>query len=461
MSKLVETIVLAGASLSSFAYIGGEILFVLVVVSGIYSWLAMPLTVVLAALLLLLALTCYQAILAYPGGGGAYIIARDNGGELTAQVAGAALVVDCILTIAVSLAFATDQMTSAFPALVAYKVPISLCLILLITCVNLRGAKESNTIFVIATYCFVVLIFGLISVGFWQAWAGTLGVLTDRPLSAPSLFPYTGFVFVFLLLRMLNSGTWAINRAWTKNAAGKWLWDAALLLSLFLGISLLSGWIHVQPTETGALISQVARTVYGDGLLWLLTLAAMTVVLLMAANHSLTDFSRLAALQAGDGCLPNRFAARWERPILHLGLLTLAVLASLLIIFFQGRVHRLIPLYTLTVFFCFTFVQLGMAKRWHRIGALMQTGSLTSANEISTLGSCLSYDRFWHTKRLLNGVGGCISGLITLYLLLTNFIIGAWLIILLIIILSWSLMRMQHHHKAVAHLLRTAAERVI
>ncbi len=461
MGKIGGKIVLAMASLVSFAYIGGEILLMLTLLSLIYGWLAIPFTVTMAGLLLLLTLASYQTNLAYPSSGGAYIVARDQWGEAPAQVAGAALLVDCILTIAISSAFATDQVASAFPALLAYKVQISLFLILLITGVNLRGAKESNAIFVTAINCFIALMLGLIGIGFWQVLSGSLGVVSHMPGSQSPRFPTTGFIFVFLLLRMLNSGAWAGKRARAKNAATTLLWDAALLLILFLGISVLSDWIQVQPVETGALISQVARIVYGDGLLWLLTLAAVTVVLLLVANHSLTNFPRLAALQAGDGFLPKPFACQGERPIFRWGMLFLAALASLLIVLFQGHVHRLIPLYAINVFFCFTFVQIGMAKRWQRTGALMQTGTLTPNHEICTLGSRLVYDRFWHAKLLLNGVGGCITALITLSLLLTNFTAGAWIIILLITALGWWLMRMQQHYKAVAQLLRTAADRLI
>ena len=287
ISKTVGLAVFASDSLSSVAYAGGEILLVLGILGATHFWLAIPITVAIACLLIVLTFSYRQTIFAYPSGGGAYIVARDNFGEATAQVAGAALLIDYILTVAVSIASGVDQFASAFPALFAYKVQISLILILIITYVNLRGVKESGTIFAAPTYCFVALMLLMIGVGFWQAFHGTLGVVTHVPGADHPVFSITGFAFVFLLLRAFSSGTTALTGVEaisngitafkiprSKNAATTLVWDAALLMIMFLGLGVLGYLVKALPSEQEVLISQVARTVYGAGPLRLLTLAS-------------------------------------------------------------------------------------------------------------------------------------------------------------------------------------------
>jgi len=473
ISKTVGLAVFASDSLSSVAYAGGEILLVLGVLGAAHFWLAIPITVAIACLLIVLTFSYRQTIFAYPSGGGAYIVARDNFGESTAQVAGAALLIDYILTVAVSIASGVDQFASAFPALFAYKVQISLILILMITYVNLRGVKESGTIFAAPTYCFVALMLLMIGVGFWQAFHGTLGVVTHVPGADHPVFSITGFAFVFLLLRAFSSGTTALTGVEaisngitafkiprSKNAATTLVWDAALLMIMFLGLGVLGYLVKALPSEQEVLISQVARTIYGNGPLRLITLASATVILIMAANTSFADFPRLAALQAGDGFLPKQFTFRGSRLVFSWGVIILAAFASLLIVVFSGSVSRLIPLYAIGVFLCFTLSQAGMAKRWLRIGNLMRTGELTTESEIATMGSVLHYDSHWNYKMILNGFGAVVTAIVTVIFLVTKFASGAWIIVILIPSLLWLFMRIHHHYKDVAHILSTAGEHV-
>lgn len=473
IGKAVGLAVFASDSLSSVAYAGGEILLMLAVLGAAHFWLAIPITVAISGLLIVLTFSYRQTIFAYPSGGGAYIVSRDNFGETAAQVAGAALLVDYILTVAVSISSGVDQMASALPILFGYKVQIALLLILLITYVNLRGVKESGAIFAVPTYFFVAMMLLLIGTGFVQAFEGRLGVVGNVLGAEHEVRSVTGLAFVFLLLRAFSSGTTAVTGVEaisngitafkppkSRNAATTLMWDAALLMVMFLGLGILGYLVQAQPSEEEVLISQVARTVYGSGPLQVLTLASATVILIMAANTSFADFPRLAALQAGDGFLPKQFTFRGSRLVFSWGVILLAAFASVLVLLFQGSVSRLIPLYAIGVFLCFTLSQAGMARRWHRIGALMASGELTADNPIITHGSILHFDPHWRHKMWLNSFGACVTAVVTVIFLVTKFTSGAWIIVLLIPTLIWIFTRIHRHYQEVARILSTAGQRV-
>lgn len=468
ISKTVGLAVFASDSLSSVAYAGGEILLILSVLGAASYWLAIPITVAIALLLILLTFSYRQTIFAYPNGGGAYVVARDNLGETAALSAGAALLIDYVLTVAVSIASGVDQIASMFPVLFNYKVQIALLLIMFITLMNLRGIKESGRVFAVPTYWFVGMILTLISVGLWQAFSGNLATVQNVPGADHHTVPLTGLAFGFLILRAFSSGTTALTgveaisngitafkHPKSRNAAATLVWDAALLMVMFLGLGILGYLVHAQPSEQEVLISQVARTVYGDGIMRFLTLLSATIILIMAANTSFADFPRLAALQAGDGFLPRQFTFRGSRLVFSWGVIILAALASLLVIVFQGSVSRLIPLYAIGVFVCFTVSQTGMAKRWWRIGSLMRSGELTPDGEIVTHGSIIHFDRSWGTKMLLNGFGAVITAIVALIFLVTKFTGGAWMIVLLIPVLVWVFSRIHVHYRHVAKILTT------
>lgn len=332
IGKAVGLAVFASDSLSSVAYAGGEILLVLAALGEQFYWMAIPITVAISVLLLILTFSYRQTIFAYPSGGGAYVVARDNLGEAPAQTAGAALLTDYVLTVAVSIAAGVDQIASAFPVLFAYKVQISLLLILMITVVNLRGIKESGRVFAVPSYFFITMMLLMIGVGFYQAASGTLGTVGFVPGAEHIVTPVTGLAFAFLVLRAFSSGTTAVtgveaisngitafNEPKSKNAATTLMWDAALLMIMFLGLAILGYLVGAQPSEQEVLISQVARTIYGDSWLRLITLYSATIILIMAANTSFADFPRLAALHAGDGFLPKQFTFRSSRLVFNWG----------------------------------------------------------------------------------------------------------------------------------------------
>lgn len=473
IGKAVGLAVFASDSLSSVAYAGGEILLVLAVLGAAHYWLAIPITVAICCLVIILTFSYRQTIFAYPSGGGAYIVARDNLGEVAAQTAGAALLTDYILTVAVSISSGVDQMASIFPILFAYKVQFALLLILIVTYVNLRGVKESGAIFAAPTYFFLVMLLLLIGVGLWQAVTGQLGTVGEVPGTLHETIPLTGLAYAFLLLRAFSSGTTAVTgveaisngitafkRPRSRNAATALLWDAGLLMILFLGLGILGFLVGAQPSEQEVLISQVARTVYGNGIMRFLTLISATIVLIMAANTSFADFPRLAALHAGDGFLPKQLTFRGSRLVFGWGVIVLAALSSVLILIFQGSVSRLIPLYAIGVFLSFTLSQAGMVKRWRRIGRLMANGELTPENSITTAGSILHYDRHWMHKLALNGVGASVTAVVTIIFLVTKFAQGAWVIALLIPSLLWLFFRIHHHYRHVAQQMSTAGRRL-
>lgn len=472
ISKTVGLAVFASDSLSSVAYAGGEVLLILGILGAASYWLAIPITVAISVLLIILTFSYRQTIFAYPSGGGAYIVARDNFGVQAAQVAGASLLIDYTLTVAVSIASGVDQIASMFPVLFGFKVQIALLLILMITFVNLRGVRESGRIFAVPTYWFVVMMLLMIAVGGWKALTGALGVVTNVPGAEPAAgVSLTGFAFVFLLLRAFSSGTTALTGVEaisngitafkiprSRNAATTLLWDATLLMVMFLGLGILGYLVQAQPSEQEVLISQVARTVYGTGILRLLTLLSATIILVMAANTSFADFPRLAALQAGDGFLPRQFTFRGSRLVFSWGVILLAAFASLLIVVFQGSVTRLIPLYAIGVFLCFTLSQAGMARRWLKIGNLMRRGELKPGMEIPTLGSIMRYDRSWSAKMVLNGFGALVTSIVAIIFLVTKFMAGAWIIVILIPTLVYVFERIHGHYQTVARVLSTEGE---
>src|SRR5215207_1217786 len=343
IGKAVGMAVFASDALSSVAYATQEILLVLAAAGAIYFTYALPIAGAIAALLVVLTLSYRQTIFAYPGGGGAYIVARDNLGELPAQIAGAALLTDYILTVAVSISAGVEQITSGFQGLIPYRVEIAVGVIILMTIVNLRGVKESGRIFAIPTYFFLGMMFLMLGVGFAQFATGNLGVVEGvEALRHSVLEPLT----VFLILRAFSSGCTALTgieaisngitafqKPRSKNAATTLVWMSSILIVLFIGITFLGHQVSVQPSEVETVISQLGRTVFGNGsILYYFVLAGTALILLMAANTSYADFPRLAALHAGDGFLPRQLTYRGGRLVFAWGIVVLAVAASALVI---------------------------------------------------------------------------------------------------------------------------------
>jgi amino acid transporter len=455
IGKAVGLAVFASDALSSTAYATQEILVVLAAAGTMAFGLAFPISMAIVALLIIVTISYEQTIHAYPGGGGAYIVARDNLGELPAQTAGAALLTDYILTVAVSISSGVAQLVSAFPALMQWRVEIAVLMVLFIMMVNLRGVKESGTLFAVPTYLFLVMIALTVGVGFVRYATGSLGTVVDPP---PAQGLGTAAVTVFLILHAFASGTTALTgveaisngitafrEPKSHNAGITLVWMSTVLGVLFLGITFLTGRIGAVPSEAETVISQLARTAFGGrDLLYLVTIGATTVILIMAANTAFADFPRLAALHAGDGFLPRQLTYRGSRLVFSRGIATLALVACGLIILFQASVTALIPLYAIGVFLSFTLSQAGMAVRWRK------SGRLGPDEAVKEPGSVVRHDPRWRGKMIVNGFGAVCTFVVMLVFAVTKFRDGAWIIIILVPILVSVFFAIHFHYRGLA-----------
>lgn len=456
IGKAIGLAVFASDALSSTAYATQEIMNILAAASGTSGYV-FPISLCIVALMTIVTISYEQTIHAYPGGGGAYIVARDNLGELPAQTAGAALLTDYILTVAVSISSGVAQIVSAFPTLFPYRVWISVAMVLFIMLINLRGVKESGILFAIPTYFFVVMMVLTVGVGFFHYFTGTLGTV----INPPALAAATGTVVLvtpFLLLHAFSSGTSALTgieaisngitafkEPRSRNAGITLIWMSVILGSLFLSISFLSGRIGAVPSEVETVISQLGRTIYGgQGILYLALIAGTAVILIMAANTAFADFPRLGALHAGDGFLPRQMTFRGSRLVYSRGIVTLAFLASFLIILFQADVTRLIALYAIGVFLSFTLSQAGMARRWWK------SGHLKEGEKIVEPGSTITYDKNWKLKIVINGFGSFCTCIVMFVFAITKFKDGAWIITILIPLMVATFFSIHHHYKGLA-----------
>ncbi len=455
IGKLVGLAVFASDALSSTAYASQEILFILAFAGmGAFGY-AFPISLAIVGLLAIVALSYEQVIHAYPNGGGAYIVARDNLGELPALVAGAALLTDYILTVAVSVSSGVAQITSAYPPLFAYRVVVAAGLVLLVMLINLRGVRESGAAFSIPSYFFVSMMFLTVGVGLLRYLTGSLGTVIDPP---PLEMAAVQAITPFLILRAFSSGTAALTgveaisngitafrEPRSRNAGVTLIWMAVILGTLFLGITFLTGPIGAIPSEAETVISQLARTVFGGrGVLYLGAIVATTLILIMATNTSFAGFPRLSALLGEDGFLPRQFAFRGSRLVYSRGIMALAVIASLLIVVFQASVTALIPLYAIGVFLSFTLAQAGMARRWWR------SGHLAAGQEIEVHGSPLRYEPGWRIKMVANGFGAVCTAVVMLVFAATKFRDGAWIVLLLMPALVVLFSSIQRHYRDLA-----------
>jgi amino acid transporter len=454
--KIVGLAVFASDAVSSTAYATQEMLVVLAAAGTAAFGYAFPIAIAIVALLTIVTISYEQTIHAYPGGGGAYIVARDNLGELPAQTAGAALLTDYVLTVAVSISSGVAQLVSAYPELFPYRVWLAVGLVMFVMVVNLRGVKESGATFAIPTYFFVAMMFLTVGVGFVRYLAGSLGTVVDPP---PMEMIHTAqAVTVFLILRAFSSGTTALTgveaisngipafrEPKSHNAGITLIWMSSILGVLLVAITFLSGRIGAIPSESETVISQLARTAYdGRGFLYLALIAGTTVILIMAANTSFADFPRLSALLAADGFLPRQFAYRGSRLVFSRGIVALALLASLLIVIFRASVTALIPLYAIGVFLSFTLSQTGMAHRWWKIG------HLAPSQEVRERGSVLSYEPGWQLKMGINGFGAVCTAVVALVFATTKFRDGAWVVLILMPVIVIVLSAIHRHYRSLA-----------
>ena len=457
IGKAIGLAVFASDALSSTAYATQEILVILAAAGTVAFGYVFPISFAIVVLLAIVSLSYQQTIHAYPDGGGAYIVARDNLGELPAQMAGAALLTDYVLTVSVSVSSGVAQISSAYPSLDPYRVLLGVASVALIMVINLRGVKESGVAFAIPTYFFVGMMLLTVGIGLFRYLTGSLGTVVNPP--ELEIATTITAVTPFLILHAFSSGTAALTgieaisngitafkEPRSKNAAITLVWMALILSTFFLGISFISGHIHVIPSEAETVISQLARTVFaGRGSLYLALITATTVILIMAANTAFADFPRLSALAAKDGMLPRQLTYRGSRLVYSYGIVSLAVIASLLIIVFQASVSRLIPLYAIGVFLSFSLSQAGMARRWWKIG------HIPPGEEVMELGSILHYEKNWQFKMLINGFGAFCTAIVMGVFAVTKFHDGAWVVLILLPLLVGGFQVIHHHYQDLAN----------
>ena len=454
IGKAVGLAVFGADALSSIAYAPQETLVILAAAGAQAFGYAFPISLIITVLLAIVTISYQQTIHAYPNGGGAYTVVKENLGITPALTAGAALLTDYTLLAAVATSSGVAQIVSAFPALFPYRVILSVGLLVLIAIANLRGVKESGNTFAAPTYFFLVMTVLTVGVGFIRYLTGTLSEVIDPP---PIEAFHTEPLTLFLLLRAFSNGTTALTgvecisngvtafkEPRAHNAALTMVWMSTLLGVLFVGIVYLLGVIGAVPSESETVISQLARTTFGNrGLLYLGTITATTIILVLATNTAFADFPRLSAIIAEDGYMPRQLAYRGSRLVFSRGIMTLTAIASLLIIFFNASVTALIPLWAVGVFLSFTLSQAGMARHWWNNRQL-------AASQLSEKEVVDRYDRGWRWKLAINGLGSVTTAIVTLIFAITKFVDGAWIIVLLLPTVVVNFYAIHRHYASLA-----------
>jgi len=438
ISKVKALAVFASDALSSTAYATEEILLVLVLGGSVALSTSIPIAIAISVLLVVVGISYYQTIHAYPKGGGSYIVTKENLGALPSLVAGAALLVDYVLTVAVSIAAGVAALFSWVPLLLPYRVPLAVALVALMTIVNLRGMRESANVFAVPTYVFIVSIFTLLAAGLYQYLTGMM----DGSSTTAAVVEVIGVeeLGLFFFLRAFSAGCTALTgveaisdgipafRKPESENAGKTLIAMILILGvMFIGITLLANRIHAVPEHGETILSQIARAVFGEGPLYGFVQLATALILVLAANTAFADFPRLASLIARDSYLPRQLSHVGDRLVFSNGIILLGIMASLLLVIFEGDTHRLVPLYAIGVFLCFTLSQLGMVQHWRK---LRPPG--------------------WQRDALINGLGAATTCVVLAVILLTRFTHGGWIVVVLIPLIMGIFISVHNHYRSVA-----------
>jgi len=437
LSRLTGLAVLSSDALSSVAY-ATDFILVTLLAGGVQALgYALPISVVIASLLAIVAFSYRQTIHAYPTGGGAYIVAKENIGQTAGLIAAASLLVDYTLTVSVSISAGVLAITSAFPSLGVYRVEMCLAFLAILMLGNLRGIRESGRIFAVPTYFFIVSLFVLIIVGAYRYLMSGI-VPLDLPASANT---GSGRLTTFLLLtafangctamtgvEAVSNGVPAFRRPESKNAAATLEWMAALAITMFLGITFLAHAYRVVPTATESGVSELARAILGDRtILYYVVQAATTLILVLAANTAFADFPRLASLVSRDRYLPRQFMNQGDRLAFSNGIIVLSGLAAVLIVVFRGNTQLLLPLYMIGVFVSFTLSQAGMVVHWRR-----------------------TKEPGWKTSAFINGFGACVTSVVLVIVTITKTLEGAWIVLLLIPIIVGVFRVTRNHYDHVA-----------
>jgi amino acid transporter len=450
LPKVLALPVFSSDALSSVAYATEQILFVLLAASANAAHLVMPISFAIAALMVVVVASYRQTVRAYPSGGGAYIVSKENLGVFPGLVAAAALLTDYVLTVSVSVVAGVFAITSAVSGLHHLKVELSIGFVAFVTLANLRGVRESGTVFAIPTYGFIASIFILIITGLAKcAFAACPAAVTPPP---GQLLPIgtAASISLFVVLHAFSSGSTALTgveaisngvpafrRPQAKNAADTLAIMGAIAVIMFLGISFLASRAHPLPSEAKSVVAQIADGVFHGGLFYYTVQVFTAAILILAANTSYQDFPRLASILARDRFLPRQFENRGDRLVFSNGVIVLAILASILIWAFDANLDRLIQLYVVGVFTSFTLSQTGMVRHWQKLAR-------EQGRQV----------RGWRRSMVINAVGAVATALVLLIVIQTKFLHGAWIVIAAMPLIVAGFYGMHRHYEGIERQLR-------
>ncbi len=435
LGKSVALAVFASDPLSSVAYATEEILLVLTLAGTAALSYSLPIGFGIAALLAVVVISYRQTVLAYPQGGGAYLVAKDNLGLFPALTAAAALLTDYVLTVAVSVVAGIAAVTSAVPALLPYRVILCVLATVGVALGNLRGVRESGRMFAAPTYFFIASILGTVGYGLVAAMFGWLPEAPYEP-HPPGLEGIGLFVFLRAYaagctaltgVEAVSNGVPALKPPEGRNGQIVMTWLGVISITMFLGITYLAYDFGIIPGGDETVVSKIARRVFGAGLLYYAVQAATMLILVLAANTSYADFPRLSSILARDRFMPRQFAKQGDRLVFSNGIVILSGFAILLIVLFEGDTHALLPLYAIGVFLSFTLSQGGMVRHWLRLK-----------------------EKGWRWRMCVNGFGAVATGVVLLTLTVTKFGEGAWIVVVMIPLLVIAFIVVHRHYEEVA-----------
>ena len=433
LPKTIALPVFSSDALSSVAYATQELMLVLGTAGAAALTYTLPITVAVASLLTLVIISYRQTVRAYPQGGGAYIVARENLGQYAGLLAGASLLIDYILTVSVSITAGTDAIINASPGLAEYQIAIAFAFIGFVAMMNLRGVKESGVLFAIPTYGFIFAMFAMIASGVTQCIGGC-----PVSESATEVLHHEETLGLFLLLKAFAAGTTALTGVeaiadgvpafrypQSKNAATTLAIMGGISISMFLGVSWLAtnmGIRHSHESEI-TVLGDIARTTFGEGGAFIALQIATAAILILAANTAFQDFPRLASILSRDKFMPKQLANRGDRLVFSNGILILSILAGFLIYVFDADLNKLIQLYLVGVFISFTLSQLGMVMRWRRL---------------RTPG--------WKKSSTINTIGAVLTGTVLCVVIATKFMSGAWIVLTATPVLMYAMYSVHKHY---------------
>jgi Amino acid transporters len=440
LSRIWGLPIMASDAVSSVAYAIEEILLILIPAMGIVAFHTLPFIVLPILLLLFILVLSYSQIIEhYPNGGGSYAVAQENIGKTAAMLSAAALTIDYIMTVAVSISSSTAALSSAFPGLHSYKVEVSLVCVAIITLINLRGVKEASKVFGLPTYIFIFSMLILIVCGLFRLFTGSLHPIQyDTPILPTETIQGIGML---ILLKAFSSGCTAMSgveavsnavpsfaHPSTRNAKHVLFMLGVIILIIFGGTSILAVKLQVAPIEGHTVLSQISSAVFGHTFMYYVIQLFTSLILILAANTAYNGLPQLMYILAHDGYVPRQFSSRGTKLSFSNGIMFIFITASLLIIGFKSETHALIPLYSVGVFVSFTIAQYGMFKKWRTLK-----------------------EKGWQYKCWINGFGAIVTLVVSVIVFSTKFIDGAWILGIAIPLIMLMMYLIKKHYSEVGH----------